>query len=901
MEQVIMIEVSQVQILLGKTKLVDSLTEFRLEKRINEHVRLNFTGRSQEAIIDQCLNTNFDQGLIEVYRTDQQSKTLIFRGRLTCVRKIVASQSFSIQAEALSTTCLLDISKRNRSFQDQNMLYTSLLEQVIGKDQYVTKFITEKIGCFYMQYQETDWQFLIRMASQLNTVVVADALSAKAKIYFGPPSLKGNAMPNTVQYQINKDFAGQRFVTENKYLVSQGLDYYQIKESDEILDLGETVNFDGKTMQVFQSTMVLSGSTLSTEAIITNTDGFKRPPLYNEQLTGLSVDAIIEAIAQPQKDNKGKNNQVDRVKIKFNFENESFNEAKAWLFPYSTYYGAEGSAGWYCMPEVKDQVKIYFPSHDESQAIVTASVRQKETERTKDTNIKYFRNRFGKSIVLSENEILIIGKDDSEGKALIRLNEANGILIYSDKAAKIATTKVGDITLSAGRDVKVVAQKGVQLKSKSTSIVIDGNKKMTNVVGLINSVPKKVKNGSPKTVAPTVTPASTNPSTSAVQPSSEDQNKEFYIVPSTALPWYISGEPEMPNESFTAKWKTPPKGKVKYGWDITIKFDITKHCPYVVNKLPSAYPSRVGALGTKDITHHFMEETTEPTLKLKEVLEKNKVGFCGDDIIVKASAIAEGKKYQDDHKGRILGKNPSEKDLIDYLEQQLNNVIKEIKKAHPTFPLNTIEDANTDAENDPKIISTIILTNEGGTSHFCKKHKDKERECLPKYGYPDGWGVMQLDPPSNEMQIWNWKKNVEGGADLIKSVIKTIYNDKNYVKLKTNQMSRWQWRISIYRKYNGGWFWEWRKPNTKEKEKLEKTDPKINQESWYWTEKDRFAYCLKAICNEKKKFDILVDSDYEYLVDLLKANAKDKWNTSWYKNKKNGKFTSVYNENDFDY
>jgi hypothetical protein len=33
----------------------------------------------------------------------------------------------------------------------------------------------------------------------------------------------------------------------------------------------------------------------------------------------------------------------------------------------------------------------------------------------------------------------------------------------------------------------------------------------------------------------------------------------------------------------------------------------------------------------------------------------------------------------------------------------------------------------------------------------------------PNWGYPDGWGIMQLDPPPSPQHMWDWRANVAAG------------------------------------------------------------------------------------------------------------------------------------------
>jgi len=74
---------------------------------------------------------------------------------------------------------------------------------------------------------------------------------------------------------------------------------------------------------------------------------------------------------------------------------------------------------------------------------------------------------------------------------------------------------------------------------------------------------------------------------------------------------------------------------------------------------------------------------------------------------------------------------------------------------------------------------------------------------MPTYGYPDGFGLMQLDngPYASETDLWNWKSNIDDGAkrfDLAKiksqNFLKKIYQDVPFDKLLVN----------AFQNYNGG-------------------------------------------------------------------------------------------------
>jgi hypothetical protein len=111
---------------------------------------------------------------------------------------------------------------------------------------------------------------------------------------------------------------------------------------------------------------------------------------------------------------------------------------------------------------------------------------------------------------------------------------------------------------------------------------------------------------------------------------------------------------------------------------------------------------------------------------------------------------------------------------------------------------------------------------------------------VPVFGPPHGFGIMQLDPPSNDEQIWNWQANVNEG--IVRYNQKSGWASDYHIYLQTGDRNRngrllhpladaqrgwyldeYQNPISynadalegddllldIYQLYNGGAYWRW--------------------------------------------------------------------------------------------
>jgi hypothetical protein len=200
---------------------------------------------------------------------------------------------------------------------------------------------------------------------------------------------------------------------------------------------------------------------------------------------------------------------------------------------------------------------------------------------------------------------------------------------------------------------------------------------------------------------------------------------------------------------------------VKYHWEITVSFDISKHNAESLKRMAKDKDERnrkrlqSGQFGTKDIIHHFEFESEETCINFKELLSKNDVEYCGDDLTVRVTAMTDDGWYQAKLLGRIVGENPTQTDTNSYLDQAFVKAFDKVRANHADFPL---------TETDAKILRAILFHNESGARHFLKNG-------TPLYGYPNGWGIMQIDPPSKEENLWNWIRNMDEAVNRLKGKI----------------------------------------------------------------------------------------------------------------------------------
>ncbi|QPQ30126.1 hypothetical protein [Lysinibacillus sp. JNUCC 51] len=447
-------------------KLV-SIQELTLTKKMNEHATLRFTGIVPEEVRDQYVEMTESYSAIEVNQLDHLgAPTPLFKGVILGVKVHTIRGIYYIEVEAASNTYFLDIKKKNRSYQDKEMTYSSLFKQLSpfypGLDVIDEATKGGKLGKFTLQYRETDWEFLKRLASRYNTGLVPAATFDKPKFHFGVPAGKVKGKLEDYHYTTRKKLADYLVYTENGNggMGEHDFLYYEV-ETDKVLAIGDYVTFQKYTLYVCEAYMSVKDGLLKHHYTLSTKNGMNKREVFNDEISGVSLEGKVLEVAK------------DHIKVHLNID-EKQDKGKAHWFLYATPYTAEGHSGWYCMPEINDFVHVYFPSYREEEGIASSSIRKNSdssaTNKLDDPSTKYYRTAFGKEIKMSPTEIVITAQDND---IFIRLNEASGIEIFSKKEIKLISE--ADISVNASKKILLSAEEEISLKCKESKITMDGS------------------------------------------------------------------------------------------------------------------------------------------------------------------------------------------------------------------------------------------------------------------------------------------------------------------------------------------------------------------------------------------------------------------------------------------
>jgi len=194
--------------------------------------------------------------------------------------------------------------------------------------------------------------------------------------------------------------------------------------------------------------------------------GTKVPRMSNYNISGCSVFGRVIATAR------------DNVKVHLEIDEKQDVETAYW-FPYATMYASEDETGWYCMPEINDTVRLYFPDDEEEKGMAINSVKPHDPNedvekldpqnRMVNPDIKYLRTAFGKELKFRPDGIDIISKD---GLVFMTLNDDGTVTLNSND--RISFTAANDIEIKA-RNVNVEATEHIKIEAKESSIDLESD------------------------------------------------------------------------------------------------------------------------------------------------------------------------------------------------------------------------------------------------------------------------------------------------------------------------------------------------------------------------------------------------------------------------------------------
>ncbi|MFM9276548.1 DNA/RNA non-specific endonuclease [Paenibacillus jiagnxiensis] len=474
---------------------IQSLGTLEIRRRVGEHARLYLTAILPDEHKDQSVQLKVKEETVEIQETDADGALvrILFHGRVEQLEIGTVRGVYQLKLKAVSHSILLDRKVESRSFQLGSQSTSEVIERVVMSydeaDMIDTTRGADRLESLVLQYRETDWEFIKRLASASGAVIIPESAASSPKLWIGVPDGALEELPQDVPFTVGRDLAAYGQVQAVGLKASPAdFTYYEV-ETEKWLNLGDKVNFRGKELAVAAAVSVLKDGTLVHTYTLRLESGIRQPFYLNDRITGVSLDGKIIDV------------QKDRVRVHLDIDEIQDKSLAVWL-PFESPYTAEGSSGLYVMPQLGDAVQVYFQSAREEEAMVRGSVRKsgQPSPKLEDPNTKYWGTNYGKELKFGTSDMSLTA---TEGSLFISLEDSEGITIQSDSSIVMSAKK--DLEWTSEKKIGITAQQAIYLLSGSSSLVLDGNSDIrgeeVELDGLIKA-PVSVEDLEPQPEAP---------------------------------------------------------------------------------------------------------------------------------------------------------------------------------------------------------------------------------------------------------------------------------------------------------------------------------------------------------------------------------------------------------------
>lgn len=429
-----------------------AIYDMQINVGINRHGIAHVSGFIADEWEERYISLLMQEIWITILAVDKdESRQIIFCGFVKSFQICKEKGQKSLKLELVSGTYLMDLHKHIRLFQDKSVFYNMIFKQIgilnNGNVQVNNSSLDMEIGKFIMQYEESDWEFLIRLLSGCQTFLVPEI--RKRGINYSADFKRGRE----IQVDTNRNCTIKRNMEEYWEKKNAGMGIEEIDcltchiKERELFYLGDYLMWKGIKMYIEQIELSYVNGEIINYYQARTQKGMRTLQRYQNLIKGNSMMGTVIDVKE------------DKVRIKVMEDENAGNCIEKW-FSFSTPYSSADGTGWYFMPEVGDYVRLYFPSKVEEDAYVISAVHMETNsgERSR-SEYKILKNKQQKEIRFTPNSILLTNNKGMK----IEMIDGEGIYIESDQ----------DISIGAGESMNIISRNGSLILAADSALELN--------------------------------------------------------------------------------------------------------------------------------------------------------------------------------------------------------------------------------------------------------------------------------------------------------------------------------------------------------------------------------------------------------------------------------------------
>ena len=379
-----------------------SIEELEVHIEPNKHASIY-----AKALVEE--ETDIIQGSLKnevIELLNKETQKIIFAAEITEATLIYENGVCYIEIRGLSGTSNLDLTKESRSFQETAMTYEEMIDSIIktskGTDAIYIEGKGKAIQVPLIQFRETNWTYIKRMASHFQSVVVPEVSSTQPRFWFGLPEGKRKTLDDSIEYEVKHETT----------LTRKPFFSYEIKHWDN-MNIGDYNHFKGKEMIIYKKSISLKENLLIFAYSLCYRNSYQIMKKYNTIISGMAIQGTV---LQTNKEQMRVHLDIDQKQ----------DPSKAYWYDYVPTTGNM----MYCMPKVGTRIALYFPDEKEEHAKIHYCVRTNgaTSPALSDPSCRYFYTEHQKAWALLPTNLYFeaIQPSGTPKKLRIELPDATG-------------------------------------------------------------------------------------------------------------------------------------------------------------------------------------------------------------------------------------------------------------------------------------------------------------------------------------------------------------------------------------------------------------------------------------------------------------------------------------------
>jgi len=441
---------------------IESVLKLDIDKKIWKHPTAYFEGHIHESLAETASDEISSKQQLIIKATDSTgTEKVIFNGIVEDICVDTCNDASKLIVSGIGHSAKLDVDRKIRTFQADHMTYKQVaghLEEDMESAYLIPQAGDNPIGHMLVQYDETNWEYAKRLASEIGTVVVADSTLDFPNISIGVPKRNVQGVINSTAFKTGRDI---NFFLRHRHIGNRRVNefhtqFYSVSDRA-FYDLCDRIIFNGQELLASEANIkFVSGELIGTYRLM-NENAFISTQYCNERIIGASITGVVKEVKD------------DLVRVDLLGDIDQIEDKWFW---YSTPYSSGDGTGWYFMPEIGDEIRLQFPTQEEHFGYVISSTHITHGDRT-NPEIKFIRTIRNQTITFYPDAIHI---DDGQGSEIM-MDKEKGILINTDKSLSMDVQE--NLHMSAQGKILVHGDEAVLLRQNDSVVKIEETIDMT--------------------------------------------------------------------------------------------------------------------------------------------------------------------------------------------------------------------------------------------------------------------------------------------------------------------------------------------------------------------------------------------------------------------------------------